>query len=200
MPCSFAAPIRETKDLDWFYHTLFWVAGLEAFYGLLQTLVPSLGVLWEAEGEGLARGTFVNRNHYAAFLGMLWPVLLGYLLSVRAASQFNGTSSSGELERQKKARQKNWFLGFVIGLVLLGLVFSQSRGGILGALIALTVFVLFGRKQRKKRIVAFLAGCWLVMFAYGSIIGFHEILARFDQLERDAPSPHQNLGRHPAPH
>jgi O-antigen ligase len=190
----FRKSVRGAGNLNWLYNTLFWVAGFEAFYGLLQTLIPSLGVLWfwEPTGAGLARGTFVNRNHYAAFLGMLWPVLLGYLLSVRAASQDEHALSYAQSERQKKARQKNWFLGFVIGLALLGLFFSQSRGGILGALIASTVFVVFGRKQHKKQAVVFFLGCWLVMFVYGSIIGFHGIVERFDGLEKDAP-PRLNI-------
>jgi O-antigen ligase len=180
--------LREETGLNWFYKTLFWVAGFEAFYGLMQTLNPSLGVLWESAGQGLARGTFVNHNHYAAFLGMVWPLLLTYLLSVRTASATNQSLSHTELAKQKKTEQKNWFLGFIIGLVLLGLFFSQSRGGIIGALIALTVFVAFGKKWRKKGMAGLLVGCWLVMFAYGSIIGFHEILARFDLMEKDAPS------------
>jgi O-antigen ligase len=179
--------LREDSDLSWLYHTLFWVAGIEAFYGLLQTLSPSLGVLWESPGQGVARGTFVNRNHYAAFLGMLWPVLLAYLFTLKTASETGVRLSHRELEQQKKTRQKSWFLGFVIGLVLLGLFFSQSRGGIMGALIAFTIFIAFGKIGYRKRMVVFLVGCWVIMLAYGSIIGFDEILARFDQLEKADP-------------
>jgi O-antigen ligase len=184
----FRKALREEAGLDWFYHILFWVAGFEALYGLLQTLIPSLGVLWEAPGQGWARGTFVNHNHYAAFLGMIWPVLLAYLLSVRTASEHHQILSFSEREQRKTMRQKNLFLGFVIGLVLLGLFFSQSRAGISGALIALTVFVALGKKWSKKGLIALLVGSWFVMFVYGSIIGFHETLARFDELEKDAPS------------
>jgi O-antigen ligase len=72
-------------------------------------------------------------------------------------------------------------------LVLLGLFLSQSRGGIVGALISLTVFIVFGIRLRKKGLIALLVGCWLVMLAYGSIIGFNETVAKFDKLEMDAP-------------
>jgi len=180
--------LREEANLNWFYHMLFWVAGFEAFYGLLQALIPSLGVLWEAPGQGWARGTFVNHNHYAAFMGMVWPVLLAYLLSVRTAFGRHETFSSAELEQRKTMRQKNWFLGLVIGLVLLALFFSQSRAGIIGALIALTVFVAFGKKWHKKGTIVLIVGCWLVMLAYGSLMGFDEILGRFEILQKDVPS------------
>ena len=177
--------MREGTDLSWFYRTLFWVAGFEAFYGLLQTLIPTLGVLWESAGQGTARGTFVNRNHYATFMGMVWPVLLAYLFSMGTAQQNSSALANSHPDEQKKNRQKRWFLGFMIGLMLLGLVFSQSRGGIAGALISLTIFVIFGKRERRRGIVAFLMGCWMVMLAYGSIIGFHGILMRFNELEMD---------------
>jgi O-antigen ligase len=183
----FREVIREGRSLNWFYNLLFWIVGFEALYGLLQTLNPSLGVLWESAGQGVARGTFVNRNHYAAFLGMLWPVLLTYMLSAKTAFSNTTSASHSDLEKKKSKGQKNWFLGFIIGLVLLGLFFSQSRAGIIGALIALTVIVAFGKRWRKKGMVGLLVGCWLVMFAYGSIMGFQDILSRFDILGKDAP-------------
>ena len=47
------------------------VAFLEAVYGHIQALVPSLGVLWVDHINaylGNARGTYINRNHFAGFL------------------------------------------------------------------------------------------------------------------------------------
>lgn len=178
--------VQEETNLNWLFAVFFVVASCEAFYGLLQALIPSLGVLWESPGQGLARGTFVNRNHYAAFLGMLWPLLLAYVLCLESTSPPPYHADSSFLEQQKENRQKRWFLGFLISLILLALFFSESRGGILGALLSLTVFAVFGKKYRKKGMVAFLVGSWGVMLGYGSIIGFEGVLTRFDQLEVDA--------------
>lgn len=192
------------RDLHWFFASLFIVAGGEAFYGILQVLIPSLGVLWEAEGQGIARGTFVNRNHYASLLNMLWPLLLSYTLGLGTGDyglsggraegrRLHGRTSAvekdelgyAETERQRQVRQKQVFLGFIIGLVLFALFFSMSRGGILSALVALTVFVALGRFRSKKTLL-FLAGCWTVLIVYGSIVGFGEIWARFDMVEDGA--------------
>ena len=181
----FRTAIREEISLDWLFLLLYVIAGCEAFYGLLQALIPSLGVLWESPGQGVARGTFVNRNHYAAFLGMLWPLLLAYLFCRGVSIPGNSAAAFVELERQRRNRQKRWFLGFLIGLMLLALVLSQSRGAIFGALFSLTVFVLVGKRQRRKGMVAFMVGCWIVMLVYGSLIGFEDVLVRFDQLETD---------------
>ena len=173
--------------MKWFFRVLFIFAGFEAFYGLLQVLIPSLGVLWESGGQGFARGTFINRNHYAAFLGMIWPLLLAYLLSMSKSTDRNAASSYSEKERLQQIRHKQLFLAFVTGLVLLALFFSQSRGGIIGALVALTVFVAF-KLTRRGWMLRFVAGCWLVMSVYGAIIGFEAILARFDHLAEGDPS------------
>ncbi len=182
----FHSAIEDETRRDWLFTLFFWVAGSEALYGLLQTLIPSLGVLWESAGQGVARGTFVNRNHYAAFLGMLWPLLLAYLFCLGPEPREQRRASPIELVQQKESRQKRWFLGLLIGLMLLALVFSQSRGGIMSALLSLTVFVVFGKRYRRKGMVAFLAGSWAVMLMYGSLIGFEDVIARFDQLEMDS--------------
>lgn len=187
--------LLEERSLAWLFNLLFIFAAFEAFYGLLQVLVPSMGVLWESQGHGLARGTFGNRNHYACFLGMLWPLLLTYvwgLGSEQAGSpDRQGAPKQGairgltysERERLGQIRQKQVFYAFVIGLMVLGIFFSRSRAGIAGSLVSLSVLVIFSRAMRTKGMLLMVIGCWAVMLSYGSVIGFHEIIARFDELD-----------------
>lgn len=177
--------VVEERNERWLLRLLFGVAAMEALYGLLQVLIPSLGVLWVEPGGGVARGTFMNRDHFAAFVGMIWPVLLAHVLSQRGEGGYGGRHGYSFEEWRRQARQKQVFLAFVTGLVLLSLIFSQSRGGILGALIASTVFVCFAR-ARQRGMVHFVVGCWLVAIAYGGVIGFDEILQRFEKLGDDA--------------
>jgi len=55
------------------------VGVIESLCGLIQVLEPSVGVLGsDRYNHGLARGTFINRNHFAGYIGMLWP--LGLLI------------------------------------------------------------------------------------------------------------------------
>lgn len=181
--------LRAPGRLDWLYRLLFLVAAAEAGYGLLQVLIPSVGVLWVEPGQGVARGTFINRNHYACFLGMLWPLLLTYVWAADGGRPPAGADrelSYPERERLSRLRQKQVFHGFVIGLMLLALFFSQSRGGIIGSLAALTVLVAVSRRMRTRRMLVLVLGVWAVMLSYGGIIGFEAILQRFDQLELGA--------------
>lgn len=160
----------------------FVLAVFQAAYGIIQVLIPSVGVLWDTDRSyrGFARGTFINRNNYAAFLGLLWPVLLAYTLKLPGGRRGN------RRQIQDERRQQRLFFGFLTGLVLLALVFSASRAGILSTLIASTLFLGLAGTRRKEPLVA-VVGCWVVLLAYGAVIGFDGILTRFDRLECDTP-------------
>ena len=180
---------RAPKFPTWLLHALFLLAGFEALYGILQALIPSLGVLWDIDqgtglaGRGYARGTFINRNHFAAFLGLLWPLLLAYLLIIKTPRKMEFIL--GKRERAQVLMQKKIFGIFCLGLVVLGLVFSQSRGGILAALLSFTLLYVFAG-MRQRRVAIALVSCWLVMFGYGAIIGFDNIIDRFMMTEQGA--------------
>ncbi|MFZ2447555.1 MAG: O-antigen ligase family protein [Syntrophobacteraceae bacterium] len=170
---------------DRFFLVLFIIASLEALYGIFQVLVPSIGVFGMYPAAGVASGTFVNRNHYAAFLGLIWPLQLAWLMALSHKEEVNDRTLYDDKSRKQMTREKQVFFLFLTGLVLMGLIFSGSRGGILSALIGTTVLVLFaGTRGRSMR--RFVAGCWVIMIAYGWIVGFEAILDRFLRMEDDA--------------
>lgn len=178
---------REAKFPTWLLQFLFVLAGLQAMYGIVQTLLPSLGVLWDTHAatglayKGYARGTFINRNHFAAFLGLLWPVLLAYLLVLKSPRKMERIL--GDRQRAQILLQKKAFGIFCLALVVLALFFSQSRGGILSAMLAFTLLCLFTGLRRKRVIVA-LAACWIIMIGYGTVIGFEGLTNRFLQMDQ----------------
>ncbi len=180
--------LNQERQFHWFIKLLFFIALAEALYGLMQALIPSLHVLWSDQqaSMGNARGTFINRNHFACFLNLIWPVLLAYLFSL--SETFPGSGKKGSYydpDQKEQLRHKQIFFGFLLGIIVLALFFSRSRGGISCSIIAMTVFVLLLPGKRTK-LLFFVAGCWGVMFVYGWIIGFEEILQRFDQITEGA--------------
>jgi len=164
-----------------FLPALFAVAGLEAFYGISQVLVSSTGL---GPGAQCAVGTFANRSHYAAFLGMIWPLQLVWLLKV---SDKDGKTWCGKKRFLRPAFAKQVFYIFLIGLVILGLIFSGSRGGIIGLALSTAVLIYLGAKS-SSLISPFYAGCWVVILIYGWIIGFEGIVKHFAEIGLDAPS------------
>jgi O-antigen ligase len=153
----------------------------EALYGLVQALIPSLGVLWVdyiQAGLGDARGTYINRNHFAGFIEMVWPLALGYTL----AMGFRGKDIN-----LRKLLASDWLnkqILLVMGIVvmLLALLLSRSRAGITGVFIGFATFILISRSVQKR----LPRGFWVMtgvmvflVFLYGFKIGFDPIINRF---------------------
>ncbi len=178
---------REAKLPTWLLHFLFALAGLQAMYGIVQTLLPTLGVLWDTQAatgqayKGYARGTFISRNHFAAFLGLLWPVLLAYLMVLKSPRKMERIL--GDRERAQILMQKKTFGIFCLALVVLALFLSQSRGGILSAMLAFTLLSLFAGLQRKRVAIA-LTTCWIIMLGYVAVIGFEDLTSRFLHIDQ----------------
>ena len=182
--------LRRSQSVNWLLHILIPLVCIEAVYGLLQALVPSLGVLWEeAAYRGNATGTFINRNHYAEFLGMIWPLIVAYILTIRKGPSRRVSSSPiyAKAVEGEQAAHKQALLGFIVAVVLLALLFSSSRAGIVCAFAATTIFITFLRAKRKRPIALALIGCWIVAGAYGTFIGFDKIIDRFNKIEENAP-------------
>ncbi len=171
--------------------TILWIITLagvfEAVYGLLQAMNPSLGILWlpsDIAARGCARGTIIYRNQYAAFLNMCWPMAL-----VLGISLYKPLLSKLESLRQQKKRLSVadrieflfhkatvplWSSAFMI----LALIFSRSRGGIVVMLIlvGLLIFLLPFSRRSKALSVALLS---MFIFVYGGMIGFQVVTDRF---------------------
>ncbi|MCJ7700590.1 MAG: O-antigen ligase family protein, partial [Anaerolineales bacterium] len=134
-----------------------------------------------------ARGTFINRNHFAGFMEMVWPLVLGYTLAL-GDWQRKGNHYGNNWKKKLKAilssdrlhHQLLLSLGIVI--MLLALLFSKSRAGIGGAFVGFLTFVVLSGSGNKRLPLGF----WLMFGAiiglvviYGLKIGFAPIIERF---------------------
>ena len=192
----FRGLINEQGEYDRFVRTLFCVAAGEALYGIIQVLIPSLGVLWEQRTilgtahKGCARGTFVNRSQLAVFMNLVWPLLVARLLTLGPKEKERQKGSLEFVDDKTVARQKKVFLGFLIFLIILSVLFSRSRAGIIGLLIAFSLFALLGGFLKKK-LILIIAVCWIAILAYGSMIGYEATWSRFERASDDI---HWRLG------
>lgn len=182
------AACRDRRFLKALAVMLLVVGGLEALYGLVQALVPSTGVLgYDQTGLGSARGTFINRNHFAGMIEMIWPLGLGYLLSLspwEEKRKLKHLINSDHFNRQ--------LLIFVVLVVmLLALIFSRSRAGITGGVIGFVAFMgaaaFSGAGMRKGFWVGTGAALFL-LFVYAGRMDFEAVLMRFMVID-------QNVGR-----
>ncbi|MCI5137094.1 MAG: O-antigen ligase domain-containing protein [Candidatus Electrothrix sp. AR1] len=167
---------------------------LEAVYGLLQATNSHLGVLWLSDirqFKGMARGTIIYKNQYAALLNMIWPLAVGVaLLRFKAVPQKKSASlkkNNSKRRRTKKRsatdsivnrRLRGFLLLFFASIIMLAVLFSQSRGGIISMVFILLILLTVLPVSAKNK---FLLSGFFVLFSisYGSIIGFTSVFNRF---------------------
>jgi hypothetical protein len=171
----------DTKNLKRIVYVMMGVALIEAVYGLIQALVPTLGVLWVDYVKaymGDARGTFINRNHFAGFIEMVWPLALGFTLAQGGWGQ--GYTLKKILASERLNRQALLALGIVV--LLLSLLFSKSRAGIASASMGFLTFVFLARSGSKgmfRYTWPLLVGIVGMLVVYSLTIGVGPITERF---------------------
>jgi len=177
----------ETLALKRLVFVMICVAFVEAVYGLIQALVPSMGILWVdyiQAGMGSARGTFINRNNFAGFMEMTWPLALGFTLAQggwRQGDRLRNMLSSDRLNRQA-------LLALGIVVMVLALFFSGSRAGITGGVIGFLTFIFLVQSGIKRSGFfpwALLGGIALLLIIYSTVIGVGPIFDRFLLLNED---------------
>jgi O-antigen ligase len=171
--------------LRWTLWILLGLAVVQGLYGILQALIPNLGVLWYVKsGLGDARGTWINRNHFAGFMGMMLPLLLGFSLSRvrwRARLKFKTLLQSNRIHQHS-------LLLLALVIMTLAVLFSKSRAGIAALLFGVGTFLfLVSSKDRKlpKRFWICMSILFGLTVLYGLRIGFDPIIDRFLALDID---------------
>ena len=168
----------------------------EAMYGLIQATNPHIGVLWLndiRQFQGMARGTIIYKNQYAALLNMIWPLTFGAALLCFKGAPGKKLSHSGvsALPRQSHRRKKKrsahspakqrlqgYIFLFFSSILMLANLFSQSRGGTLSMIFILALLLIIIPADYRKKIV-FTTTLLFITVSYGSIIGFNNIFERF---------------------
>jgi O-antigen ligase len=169
--------VRTRKDLLWICVPLIAIAAVEAFHGLIQTLLRTeYTFLYPSDyfSHSTAHGTFVSNNHFAGYLEMIAPLALSLLL-VEATEIWKG-------EREIAFRWgmiRDFFNGIVNprGILLLlclvlmatGIFFSRSRTGVLSFVGSIVVFAFFffGKKTTwRDGLILLVLLCVVFFFSY----------------------------------
>jgi len=133
---------------------------------------------------GSARGTFVNRNNFAGFMEMTWPLALGFTLA--QGGWRKGDSLRKMLSSDRLNQQALLALGIVV--MVLALFFSGSRAGITGGVMGFLTFIFLvqpGIKRAGFFPWALVGGIVLLLILYSTAIGVGPICERFLLLNED---------------
>jgi len=164
------------------------VGTFEALYGLFQFLNPRIGILWLPVTTGRAAyGTIIYKNQFASFMNMCWPLAIAaatvHLQSLMHISDNKKKKKSlkDRIRRMdEKTKQAPLFI-FATGIMLLSVLFSLSRGGIIAMLLVMIFLNFFLPITRKIKII-FLGLFVLFVFAYGALLGLDNVISRFDSI------------------
>jgi O-antigen ligase len=152
---------------------------LESLYGMFEFFSGHRYILHLAAETMVSSvtGTFINRNTFAGYLLMVIPLSVGFLFSREAArtGRYRGwrhwlSSLDG----------KTLLMGFSVIVMILGLLFSASRMGILSLLLSFSLISLFFRSPRKEG--AFSRGSILILglaILWAAWIGLDTVINRF---------------------
>ena len=132
------------------------LGAFEACYGLIQYLTGWQQIFTYVKKYYLEEGTgtYINRNHFAGFLEMIFPFTVAFAVQ-RARLLFkNGWDGAGSLRRivsnERTVALVFWL--FLSIFLIAALVFSRSRMGIISALISLVAMLaLAGTSWLGKR-------------------------------------------------
>jgi hypothetical protein len=161
------------------------VAVCEALLGIVQLGAAPGSPLYfgNTHGGGASTGTYVNRNHFAALMAMAVPsALVLWYLETRMARNGNGEALLPHPRHRDRWRAMQVALALPVLFILVGLVFSMSRGGIGAGFLAfaLASLALVPRAQSRWAKIGYGAiGAGAI--AFSAYIGLTPVLDRFGQ-------------------
>ncbi|MDY6862065.1 MAG: O-antigen ligase family protein, partial [Thermodesulfobacteriota bacterium] len=167
------------------------VGCFEAFYGLVEYLSrhQHIFLFKKKYYTDCVTGTYINRNHFAGYLEMVIPLTLGYFLSQRSPV-INRKSKSWRyhLSTVDTRLSINSLLIFAVIIMILALIFSQSRMGILSLLSSMgfmALMLISSSKRKGRRILSFIFTVTLILIFWGAWIGLDPVMKRFSVVSQN---------------
>jgi O-antigen ligase len=164
--------------------TLALAAALQAVYGAGMTLTGlEYGFFVEKYvGRGVATGTFVNRNHFAAYLVLGLAAGIG-LLVARLETRRPRTERQRIRAWVQTLLSMKFLLRLLLAMMVVGLVLSRSRMGNLSFFVALAIggglSLWFARREASRKVLVLFASLLLVdLLIVGRWFGAEEVAER----------------------
>ena len=155
------------------------VGVLESLYGMFEFFSGHRHIL-HLEVETLVSsvtGTFINRNYLAGYFLMVIPVSIGFLFSREVVQ---GNRYGSWRERLSSLDGKTLLIGFSVIVMILGLIFTASRMGILSLLLSFSLIsFLFRNPEKKKRFSKTAVLIFGLALLWAAWIGLDAVISRF---------------------
>jgi Tfp pilus assembly protein PilF/O-antigen ligase len=173
---------------EFFKRTVFIIAicaSFISFFGIIQHLISNNKIYWfrELTQGGVPFGPYVNRNHYAGFMEMLFPIVIGLFLFYKPHVSY--TSLREKIAELFNLEKTNIYLLLGFSAILIGtsVFLSLSRSGIISLSVSMVFFgfMLLVHDIHRKRAMIIIIVCTLIALSVGWF-GWGPIIDRFKEL------------------
>jgi O-antigen ligase/tetratricopeptide (TPR) repeat protein len=160
-------------------------ASVLSFFSILQHILSNSKIYWirELTLGGSLFGPYVNRNHYAGFMEMLFPLILSLFLFYKPHVRYN--TFREKMAAMFNLRKTNIYLllGFGAVLTATSIFLTLSRTGIVSLCLSLVFFggMFLLKGTDKKRGIIIIAISILVVLSVGWF-GWDPIFERFEKI------------------
>jgi O-antigen ligase len=157
----------------------------ESLYGMFEFFSGHRQILYLENSSWVSSvtGTFVNSNFFAGYLQMVIPLSVGYLLSREA---IRDGRFMGWRNRLAALDGKTLLIGFGVIVMILGLLFSASRMGIVSLLLSFSLMsLLFRDSRRGQQLSKTSVLIFTLAFLWAAWIGLDVVIGRFFRVSED---------------
>jgi len=177
--------IREGKRIKRLVIALMCAGSFEAIYGLYSYFGKNYSIFGfsKIHMTGPATGTFVNRNHFAGYLGMIVFISIGYLLSkvpVKIRKEYGLKQGLINLFNSAKTPESGIVLIMIITMIL-GIVFSLSRMGVFSFVVSILLLILLALLHKQRRIVSLIFIIFALALSVSLWYGLDPLIERYHQ-------------------
>ncbi len=160
-------------------------ASLLSFFGILQHILSNNKIFWfrELTMGGTPFGPYVNRNHYAGLMEMLFPLVLGLFLYFKPHVSYKSFREKiTELFNLQKTNI-HILLGFASVLIGTSVFLTLSRSGIVSLCLSMAIFgfLVFVRGMSRTRGIIIMIVFLLIALSVGWF-GWDPIFERFEKI------------------
>lgn len=164
---------------------IFLTGAFESLYGMFEFFSGHHQIL-HFKGISSVTGTFINCNYFAGYLLMVIPLSMGFLFSRESIQRGR---FMGWRQRFSAFDGKTVLIAFGVMVMILGLLFSASRMGILSLLLSFGLISLLFKDSRKgKRFSKTSVLILGLALLWAGWIGLDAVIGRFFNVSEDFKS------------
>jgi putative inorganic carbon (HCO3(-)) transporter len=178
--------VNSRSRLRWLAYTLVCSGLIQALYGYFMVLggLEHSFLLLRETNQGVATGTFINRNHLAGYLEMCLPVGIGALIAMMGGGDGPHTWRQRMSGLLSLMLSRKMLLRGCLMLMVIGLVMTRSRTGntafFASMLVAGVLTLILSRQTNRSTVILLISLIVIDIFVVSNWFGLDQLAQRIE--------------------